>query len=82
MTGSLMDYGMPRADDLPAIDFAFNEVPAKTNPLGSKGCGEAGTVGAMPSVMGAICDALGVAHIDMPATPEKIWRVMRGRKTV
>jgi carbon-monoxide dehydrogenase large subunit len=79
ITGSFMDYGMPRADDLPAIDFAYNEVPAKTNPLGSKGCGEAGTVGAMPSVIGAICDALGVPHIDMPATPEKIWRVMRER---
>jgi carbon-monoxide dehydrogenase large subunit len=79
MTGSFMDYGMPRADDLPSIDFAYNEFPTKTNPLGSKGCGEAGTVGAMPAVIGAICDALDVAHIDMPATPEKIWRVLSGR---
>jgi aerobic carbon-monoxide dehydrogenase large subunit len=79
MTGSFMDYGMPRADDLPTIDFSYNEFPTKTNPLGSKGCGEAGTVGAMPSVIGAICDALGVAHIDMPATPEKVWRVLSGR---
>jgi carbon-monoxide dehydrogenase large subunit len=80
LTGSFMDYGMPRADDLPSIDFAYNEFPTKTNPLGSKGCGEAGTVGAMPSVVGAICDALGVAHMDMPATPEKVWQVLRQQK--
>lgn len=79
MTGSFMDYGMPRADDMPSIDFSYNEFPTKTNPLGSKGCGEAGTVGAMPSVVSAICDALAIEHIDMPVTPEKVWRVLNKR---
>ncbi|NDG48548.1 MAG: xanthine dehydrogenase family protein molybdopterin-binding subunit, partial [Rhodospirillales bacterium] len=72
ITGSYMDYCLPRADDLPNIGFSSRPVPATTNPLGAKGCGEAGCAGSMPAVMNALCDALGVAHIDMPATPEVV----------
>ena len=77
LTASFSDYAMPRADDLPDIDFAYEEIPCKTNAMGAKGCGEAGTVGALPSVMSAVCDALGVVHIDMPATPERVWRALQ-----
>jgi aerobic carbon-monoxide dehydrogenase large subunit len=83
LTGSFMDYAMPRASDLPAIAIKSNPVPTKTNPLGVKGAGEAGTVGAMPAVANALIDALsefGVRHIAMPATAEVIWRAMRGGK--
>ncbi len=66
LTASFTDYAMPRASDMPDIDFAYEEIPCVTNPLGAKGCGEAGTVGALPAVMSAIADALGVLHIDMP----------------
>jgi len=75
LTGSFMDYGMPRADDMPpAILFDTLGTPSPTNPLGVKGCGEAGTIGAMPSVMNAIIDALDGTQMEMPATIEKIWR--------
>jgi len=79
LTGSFMDYGMPRADDFPAIEMETNEVPCKTNPLGVKGAGEAGTVGALPAVMNAINDALaqaGVHYVQMPCTPQKIWQAL------
>jgi aerobic carbon-monoxide dehydrogenase large subunit len=79
LTGSYMDYCLPRADDLPNMGFASRPVPATTNPLGAKGCGEAGCAGSLPAVMNALCDALGVAHIDMPATPEVIWKALRDR---
>jgi carbon-monoxide dehydrogenase large subunit len=79
VTASFTDYAMPRADDMPDIDFAYEEIPCKTHAMGAKGCGEAGTVGALPSVMSAIADALGVEHIDMPATPERVWRAMRNQ---
>ena len=82
VTGSFMDYAMPRAGDLTAFAIKSNPVPTKTNPLGVKGAGEAGTVGAMPAVTNALIDALaefGVREIDMPATPERIWRAMQGR---
>jgi carbon-monoxide dehydrogenase large subunit len=79
MTATFVDYAMPRADDMPALDIAYNEIPCTTNPLGVKGAGEAGTIGALPAIIGAISDALGMLHIDMPATPEKIWRAARGR---
>ncbi|MDA0664765.1 MAG: xanthine dehydrogenase family protein molybdopterin-binding subunit, partial [Proteobacteria bacterium] len=80
LTGSFMDYAMPRADDF--CDFAVEShpVPTPTNPLGAKGAGEAGTVGAMPATMNAIIDALsplGVTYLDLPATPERIWRAIR-----
>src|SRR5690242_8765827 len=74
LTGSYMDYAMPRAEDAPLFAHEFHSVPATTNPLGAKGCGEAGCAGALPSVMNALVDALsefGVRHIDMPATPER-----------
>jgi aerobic carbon-monoxide dehydrogenase large subunit len=80
LTGSFMDYGMPRADLLPMIDFRTNVVPCTTNALGMKGAGEAGTIGATPAVMNALVDALsplGIRHIDMPATPETLWRLIR-----
>jgi carbon-monoxide dehydrogenase large subunit len=77
MTASFTDYAMPRADDMPEIRFGYEEHLCKTNPMGAKGCGEAGTVGAMPAVMSAIADAVGVPHIDMPATPEKVWRALQ-----
>jgi carbon-monoxide dehydrogenase large subunit len=80
LTATFQDYAMPRADDMPDIDFAYEEIPCKTNPLGAKGCGEAGTVGALPAVMSAIADALGVVHFDMPATPERIWRALKDKK--
>ena len=81
MTGSFMDYCMPRADNLPGIDFRTNVVPCATNPLGVKGAGEAGAIGAPPAVVNAVLDALsarGVAHLDMPLTPEKVWRALAG----
>ncbi len=77
LSGSFMDYAMPRADDLPTFRLAKHPTPAPTNPLGMKGAGEVGTVGAPPSVIAAVCDALGVRHLDMPATPEKVWRMLR-----
>ena len=80
VTSTFMDYAMPRADDLPAIEVNSNPVPTATNPLGVKGAGEAGTVGALPAVTNAVVDALstlGVTHIEMPATPERIWRAIR-----
>jgi carbon-monoxide dehydrogenase large subunit len=81
LTGSFMDYGVPRADDMPrAIDFDTRPVPNPNNPLGAKGCGEAGTIGAMPSIMNAIIDALDGTQIEMPATPEKIWRACEALK--
>ncbi len=80
LTGSFMDYALPRADTVPAIDVAFHPVPATSNPLGVKGCGEAGVTGALPAVMNAVLDALatrGVRHLDMPATPERVWQALR-----
>jgi len=80
LTGSFMDYAMPRAASLPSIDFSYNEVPCQTNPLGVKGCGEAGAIGAPPALINAVLDALrpaGVAEIDMPATPERVWRALQ-----
>ena len=76
VSGSFMDYAIPRADDVPMIDFKPNCVPARTNPLGVKGVGESGCTAACPAVMNAIVDALaplGVGHVDMPATPERLW---------
>jgi len=79
LTGSFADYAMPRAEDCPDIDFSYEEIFCRTNALGTKGCGEAGTVGALPAIMSAIADAIGIAHLDMPATPEKVWRACRER---
>jgi carbon-monoxide dehydrogenase large subunit len=73
LSGSFMDYAMPRAGDLPALDCSFHHAPCKTNPLGVKGAGEAGAVGAPAAVVNAVCNALGVRHLDMPLTPQKVW---------
>ena len=83
LAGSFMDYCMPRAGDLVTFDSAFNEIPTPTNPIGAKGAGEAGAVGALPTMMNALVDALapdGVEHIEMPATPERIWRAIRAAR--
>jgi len=83
LTGSFMDYAMPRANDLPHIRVENNAVPTLLNPMGAKGAGEAGTVGAIPAIMNAVIDALapaGVKSIDMPATSEKIWQALRQAK--
>ena len=80
VTGSFMDYGMPRADYSPNISFRWNEIPCTTNPLGIKGCGEAGAIGAPPAVMNGILDALvdaGVTRVDMPATPLSLWQAIQ-----
>jgi carbon-monoxide dehydrogenase large subunit len=76
LTGSYNDYCMPRADDLPSFEVKHTDkpTPCTHNPLGVKGCGEAGAIGAPAAFMNAVCNALGVAHLDMPATPEKVWR--------
>ena len=81
VTGSFMDYGMPRADDMPHIHFDTLGTPSPTNPLGVKGCGEAGTIGAMPSIINAIIDALDGVQIEMPATVEKVWRACQALET-
>ena len=83
LSGSFMDYTLPRADNIPSMDIDTNEVLCKTNPLGVKGAGEAGALVAPPVVIAAIADALrdyGIKHIDMPATPERIWRAMQQRQ--
>ena len=80
ISGSFMDYTMPRADDCPSFEMAENEVPSPTNPMGIKGAGEAGCVGAMPAVMNAVCDALatrGIRTFDMPASPNRIWQALQ-----
>lgn len=83
LTGSLMDYQLPRADDLPALELECLPTPAPTHPLGIKGCGEAGAAGGAPAVMNALLDALsvaGVRGIEMPATPERVWHALRASK--
>jgi carbon-monoxide dehydrogenase large subunit len=85
LSGSFMDYGMPRADTMPSVDAELEEVPCKTNPLGVKGIGESGTIGAPPTVINALLDALeplGVDHIDMPATPMRVWRSITQARAV
>ncbi len=80
VSGSFMDYAMPRAEDCPSFETGENVVPSPTNPMGVKGAGEAGCVGAMPAVMNAVCDALaplGAGAVDMPASPARIWEAVR-----
>jgi len=80
LAGSFLDYGLPRAGDLPDIDFHHQVSPTTRNPYGIKGCGEAGATGSPPAVMNAVIDALkpcGVRHVDMPATPERVWQAIR-----
>ncbi len=83
LSGSLMDYAIPRADDLPDFDITLAEVPTAANPLGVKGSGQAGCIAAPQTIMNAILDALGplgIEHIDMPATPERLWRAIRAAR--
>ena len=84
LTASFMDYQMPRADDLPDFQLVTREVPTKVNPLGAKGVGEAGTVGALAAVMNAVNDALaplGIRHFDMPATPNRVWAAIAAARS-
>jgi carbon-monoxide dehydrogenase large subunit len=76
LSASLLDYALPRAEDMPPLTVMTREIPCTTNPLGSKGAGEAGTVGALPAIVSALSDALGVAHVEMPATPERVWAIL------
>lgn len=83
LTASFLDYSMPRADRMPNVDFRYREIPSPRNPLGVKGAGEAGTVGAAPAFVNAVLDALsprGIEHIDMPVTPLSLWECLRGRR--
>ena len=83
LTGSFMDYAMPRASDVPNFVYADLPTRATTNPLGVKGCGEAGCAGSLTSIMNAIIDGLsvyGIRHIDMPATPHKVWQAIEQAK--
>jgi carbon-monoxide dehydrogenase large subunit len=83
LTGSLMDYALPRAADVPRLNLTRTETPTPVNPLGIKGIGEAGTIGSTPAVVNAVVDALapfGVTHIDMPLTPQKIWTLCLGKE--
>ncbi len=85
ITGSFMDYALPRAEDIPDMAVGDHPVPAKSNPLGTKGCGEAGCAGSLSTIVNAVIDALseyGITHIDMPLTPEKVWRAIRDAKKV
>jgi len=79
LTASFMDYAMPRADDLPSFDIHHTCTPCPGNPLGLKGCGEAGAIGSPPAIINAITDALGHNHIEMPATPDRVWHAIHGR---
>jgi carbon-monoxide dehydrogenase large subunit len=82
LTGSLMDYCLPRADSVPVMEVATNTTLCPHNALGVKGCGEAGTIGATPAVINAVLDALsgfGVQDLPLPATPERVWQAIRAR---
>jgi aerobic carbon-monoxide dehydrogenase large subunit len=83
ITGSFMDYAMPRAEDIPPMEVGNPPSPAKPNPLGTKGCGEAGCAGSLVCIVNAVVDALseyGISHIDMPLTPERVWRAIQDAK--
>jgi carbon-monoxide dehydrogenase large subunit len=83
LSGSYMDYALPRAGHAPDFEVLSHPVPAKTNPLGVKGCGEAGCAGSLTSIMNAVVDALsvyGIRHIDMPATPSRVWQAIQDAK--
>jgi carbon-monoxide dehydrogenase large subunit len=83
ITGSFMDYALPRAEDIPLMQIGDHPVPATSNPLGTKGCGEAGCAGSLSTLTNAVLDALsevGITHIDMPLTPERVWRAIQDAK--
>ncbi len=80
LTGEFMDYALPRATDIPEYVFGHTVTPSPVNPLGIKGVGEAGTIGATPAIANAVIDALaplGVTHLDLPMTPERVWQAMK-----
>ena len=78
VTATLLDYALPRAHHLPSFELDSTVTPCPHNPLGVKGIGEAGTIAAPPAVVNAVCDAIGVDHLDMPLTPERVWRAIHG----
>ena len=83
LTGSFMDYAMPRADDVPMFNIGHVVTPCTTNPLGTKGCGEAGAIGSPPAVINAVLDALaplGVKDLDMPASPHRVWQAIEAAR--
>jgi carbon-monoxide dehydrogenase large subunit len=83
LSGSMMDYAVPKASFLPDIELESTETPSPTNPMGVKGVGETGTIASTPAVVNAVMDALsplGIKHLDMPLTPEKVWRAMQGAR--
>ncbi|MCO5065789.1 MAG: xanthine dehydrogenase family protein molybdopterin-binding subunit [Rhizobiaceae bacterium] len=80
LTASYMDYCMPRADDLPSFQVSHQNTPCPGNPLGIKGCGEAGAIGSTPAVINAITDAIGTNNLEMPATPQRVWRALQAAK--
>jgi len=83
ITGSFMDYAMPRAEDIPEMIVGDHPSPAKSNPLGTKGCGEAGCAGSLATITNAVIDALsdyGIKHLDMPLTSERVWRAIQEAK--
>jgi carbon-monoxide dehydrogenase large subunit len=85
LTGSLMDYALPRADDVPSFKVGTKVTPCTHNPLGTKGCGEAGAIGAPAALMNAVMDALapvGVKHLDMPASPHRVWQAINAAKGI
>src|SRR5579864_4930938 len=85
LSGSFMDYTLPRAEDLPDFNIKLSGVPTNANPLGVKGSGQAGAMASPQAIIAAVLDALtplGVTHIDMPATPERIWRALQGAKRI
>ena len=80
LAGSLMDYALPRADHMPSFSISRRGTRCQNNLLGVKGAGEAGAIGAPPAVISALCDALGIVHIDMPATLQNIWQIMKAKQ--
>ena len=80
LSGSYMDYGMPRADNLPRFRIALLETPCPGNPVGMKGCGEAGAIAATAAVMNAVTDAIGARDVPMPASPQTVWKAMQPMK--
>ena len=80
LSGTMLDYCMPRADDVPNFQLGTRETPCTHNPLGVKGCGEAGAIGSPPALINALTDALGVRDLEMPATPQRVWNAARNAK--
>ena len=80
LSGSFLDYAMPRADHFPSLDIYMHNTPCKNNILGIKGSGEAGAIGAPQAVIGAVCDALGIGHVDMPVTSQKIFDILHNKQ--